>query len=428
MESMRRTPISIAIALTAILVVLRPMVWAQPEPGPANGPPSAATVPAASDEMPRNPLTLYFLGQPLPELAPAPTALPDPDLADAPRTLDGPPCNPAVPSPVPVSPLKPQLGTVPGYLGSAGGGGGLGMAFSPVVGHIPYSGGYSDAEFFNSGVKGQNAHLGYFQQNLNFLMPIWQSSTDEFYADGRVGVETFSTNAILPSTQQPFPSDLWNIGLGTGYRHLFDNGWTSGGSISVGSASDQPFHSIREMTISASVFTRVPSGDRNAWVFGAAMSSNSQVLPYIPIPFAAYLYNPSKDFQAMLGFPFANVIYRPVENLTLSMSYALLTNFHVRATYQIARSWSVFAGLEFDNENYWLADRQATDQLFFYYNDRLSAGSQIVFSRNVLLQFSGGYIFDRYYFEGTSFTSGQNFNRVSIEPGAFLAAHLQVRF
>ena len=332
------------------------------------------------------------------------------------------------PSPVPVSPLKPQLGTAPGYLGSAGGGGGLGMAFSPKVGIIPVSGGYSAAEFFNAGVKGQNASLGYFQQNLNFLTPIWQCSTDEWYADGHVGVETFNTNAILPSTQQPFPSDLWNIGLGTGYRHLFDNGWISGGSVSVGSASDQPFHSIREMTVSTTGFTRMPSGDRNAWVFGAAMSSNSQVLPYIPIPFAAYLYNPNKDFQAMIGFPFANMVYRPVENLTLMMSYALLTNFHVRATYQIAKSWSVYTALDFDNENYWLANRPATDQRFFYYNDRLSAGSQVVFSRNVLLQFSAGYIFDRYYFESSSATSNTDFNRVNIEPGAFIQAHVQVRF
>lgn len=382
---------------------------------------------------PRSPLSMIFLGQPLPtEELPAPTPLADPNLPaalplpDAPPALDCPPGGPAAASPVPASPLKPQLGTVPGYLGSSSGGP-MGMAFSPVVGHIPVSGSYQALEFFNAPVKGQNAHLGYFQQDLNFLAPIWQSATDEFYTDGRVGVESFDSNAILPSSQQPFPADLWNIALGTGYRHLFDNGNIGGASVSVGSASDQPFHSIREMTISATGFVRKPSGDRNAWVYGVAMSSNSQVLPYIPIPFAAYLYNPNDNFQAMLGFPFADVIYRPIDKLTLSMSYALLTNFHVHATYQIARPWSVFGGLDFDSENYWLADRTDTNQRFFYYNDRLSAGSRFVINRRALLQFSGGYVFDRFYFEGDNFLN-QSYNRVRIAPGGFIEARFQMRF
>lgn len=405
-----------------LLVSLRPTTWAQTGPVP----------PADSEAAPRSPLTFVFLGKPVPEptpsgdVLPPPTPIPEFEGPAPSGTLDGPPCDPTAPTPVPVSPLQPQLGTVPGYLGSAGGGP-LGMAFSPVVGHIPVSGGYQVLGFFNSPVQAQNAHLGYVQQDLNFLTPIWQNSTDEFYADGRVGVETFNTNAVLPNTQQPFPSDLWNVSLGTGYRHLFDNGWTGGGAISIGSASDQPFNSIREMTISVTAFARMPSGDRNAWVFGAAMSSNSQVLPYIPIPFVAYLYNPNNNFQAMLGFPFATVIYRPIENLTLSMSYAILTNFHTRATYRLAKSWSVFAALDFDSENYWLADRPVENQRFFYYNDRLSTGSQVVLARNALLQFSGGYVFDRFYFEGTSFTD-QSFNRVRIGPGAFLEARIQVRF
>ena len=121
------------------------------------------------------------------------------------------------------------------------------------------------------------------------------------------------------------------------------------------------------------------------------------------------------------------MIYRPIENLTLSMSYALLTNFHTRAIYRIGQVVERLHRPRFRQRKL-LARRPAgRDQRFFYYNDRLSAGSQVVFSRNVLLQISGGYIFDRFYFEGTSFTD-QNFNRVRIGAGAFLEARIQVRF
>ena len=74
--------------------------------------------------------------------------------------------------------------------------------------------------------------------------------------------EIIQTEAILPDTGRPFPTELWNVGLGTSYQHLFDNGWTGGRSISLGSASDQPFYSLREATVMASGFLRVPQGER----------------------------------------------------------------------------------------------------------------------------------------------------------------------
>ena len=157
------------------------------------------------------------------------------------------------------------------------------------------------------------------------------------------------------------------------------------------------------------------------------MSSNSQVLPYVPIPFVAYLYAPSRQFQALIGFPFANVVYRPFDNLTLVASYALLTNFHARAAYRLTKQWNVYTGLDFNNENYFRAERVDVNQRLFYYNDRLSTGTQYAFSRNALLEFSGGYVFDRFYFEGKSFTD-QGFNHLRIDPGAFVGARFQVRF
>jgi hypothetical protein len=308
-----------------------------------------------------------------------------------------------------------------------GGGRGLGTVLNPVVGRVPLSGGYQAVGFFDAAVRGQDTHLGYLQQDLNVLTPIWQDVRNELYATARVGVESFFTQAVLPNTGRPFPAELWNVSLGTGYRHLFDNGWIGGGSVSVGSASDKPFHSIDEMTVSASATLRVPRGDRDAWVFGVNLSSNSQVLPFVPIPFVAYLYNPSDRFQALVGFPFASVTYRPWDDLTLSASYALLTTFHARVSYRVAPPVSVFCALDFDNENYYLADRTDSNQRFFNYSDRLSGGVQVVLARQALLEVSGGYVFDRVFFEGTGGTD-QSFNHVGVAPGAFLGAKLQIRY
>lgn len=107
------------------------------------------------------------------------------------------------------------------------------MGMGGFGGRMPYLGGYQGAEFFNSLVHDQNAHLGYYQQSLSALTPIWQDRNNVIMGTALVGVESFDTNAILPDTRQPFPSDLWNVNLGGNYRHLFDNGWVAGGGVSI---------------------------------------------------------------------------------------------------------------------------------------------------------------------------------------------------
>src|SRR5262249_6539956 len=114
-----------------------------------------------------------------------------------------------------------------------------------------------------------------------------------------------------------FPDDLWNVHVGTSYRHLFSNGWVGGGNVTVGSASDKPFHSFDEMVVGASSFLRVPQGEHNAWLFSLNYSTNREFLNGIPLPGAAYFYAPTDWFQATIGLPFASMTIRPLEDLTL---------------------------------------------------------------------------------------------------------------
>jgi hypothetical protein len=43
------------------------------------------------------------------------------------------------------------------------------------------------------------------------------------------------------------------------------------------------------------------------------------------------------------------------------------------------------------------------------------------------LDFSGGYVFDRFYFEGAKY-SDNGFNRVDVGNGAFVAVRVGVRY
>jgi hypothetical protein len=304
------------------------------------------------------------------------------------------------------------------------GGGPFGLMSDPVLGRLTPRADYRVTWFPDQFVPGQGTHLGFVQEDLNLSTPLWQDAHNEWSASVHVRNEIYHTDGtILPSPPQPFPDELWNVRFGTSYRHLFDNGWIAGAAVSVGSASDQPFHSINVMTAGVNAFLRIPSCDHNAWLFTLSYSANGELA--FPIPGVAYLWQPSDQLRMNIGLPF-QVMYRPVENLTLDASYMLLTTVHARATYRVLPALRVYGAFSVNNESYFLADSPDSRDRFFYYDDRLTAGLQWVFNRHAVLDLSGGYAFNRYYFEGRSFSDRSD--RVDVGNTPFVSLQLQTRW
>lgn len=322
------------------------------------------------------------------------------------------------------SPAGRKGGPPPGM----GGSGPAALLTSPVVGQLSSSAQYQAIWLPSADVSGQPTDLAMLQQDITALSPIRQSETDEWSLFTNIRAETFDTGAILPTTRQPFPTDLWNIRLGTTYRHRFANDWIGGAMVTIGSASDEPFHGIAEMTLGASVFARVPQGERNSWLFSLNYFTNSQVLYGIPLPGVAYTFVPSDRFQATLGLPFTMVMARPADRWMIMMTYGVLTTVQARIVYQPIGPLRFYVGYAWDNENYFRVDRITIDQRLYYYDMRLTAGVVAPLGRRAMLDLSGGYVFDRYYFEGEQGFRDQNFNRVDLANTALVGLRAELRF
>ena len=305
-----------------------------------------------------------------------------------------------------------------------------GMPFGPGMGGQSGGGpGYGALWIPAQAVRNQATDLGMEMQDVSLMFPIWKSGPDGIMWTTNVRWEMFQTDAILPDSHQAFPKDLWNIRLGTMYGHEFVNGWKGGAMVNVGSASDEPFHSFNETTVSVMGFLRVPQGEHNAWMFTLMYSTNSQVLYGIPIPGVSYFYAPSDAFQATIGFPFASVKYHPCDAWRFEFTYGLLTNIHVRAVYKPVRCVECYAGFDWSNESYLLADRANDQDRFYYYDKRVAAGVKWDICRHASADLSGGYAFDRYYFQGHDrgfVITGPD--RVDVGNGPFVAARLTARF
>ncbi|MBV9123705.1 MAG: hypothetical protein JO112_10145 [Planctomycetes bacterium] len=368
------------------------------------------------------PLAAWSQGETTPSAHPAPAPVDgkvEQAAATPPVLEEGPPPSPApTPGPGETQPKVPDPEVSPYSPG------GFASILGPPVGHLVPRADYRVYWFPDEGVKGQPTDLGYVEQNFSASVPVWQNSQNDWALTTNVRSEIFHTGAILPNTVQSFPDDLWSVRFGTAYRHLFDNDWIAGGGVSVGTASDKPFGGHDAVTVGLNTFLRLPQGEHNAWLFSLNYSSNSE-LPF-PIPGVAYVWQPSEDFRANIGLPF-QLWYRPMEDLTLDFSYMLLRTVHARATYRLLPRWRVYTAFDWSNESYYLAERPSQDDRFFYYDKRLTSGVQWILARQASLDFFGGYVFDRFYFEGRSY-SDRNFNRMDVGNGPFVGMRLDVRF
>jgi hypothetical protein len=290
--------------------------------------------------------------------------------------------------------------------------------------HTPLAPSYRVTWMPSEDVIGQNTHLSVVRQDFRLLVPVWKDECSMLGLTTTVRNVINETDAILPDTHQAFPSTLWDVRFGLDYKHVFANGWTAGAAVSFGSASDKPFHTIDEMTASVSAFLRIPSGEHNAWIFSLMYSPTGEV-PY-PLPGIAYYWQPSDSFNAMIGVPF-KLQWRPTEDWLLEASYVPILTVKAKVTYHVWGGVFLYASYDMGNESYFLADRQDVHDRFTYHDQRVTSGLKLDFGRHFLVDLYGGYAFDRYYFEGHSYSDTHQ-NRVDIGDGPFLGLMLEWRF
>jgi hypothetical protein len=299
------------------------------------------------------------------------------------------------------------------------------LSQTPQPGHLaPFTALYRATWFPDTGVAGQNTNLGLVRQEIGTTCPLWKDECDMVGLTTNVRSLLFHTLAVLPQTQTPFPQELWDIRFGLNYKHTFDNGWSAGATINFGSASDKPFHSVDELTAGIMGFLRIPVGEHNAWLFSLMYSPTGEVS--FPIPGVAFYWQPSDTFNATIGVPF-KLEWKPVDGMLLEASYMPLTTVRVQGRYRVWGGVSVYAGYENNNEAYFLADRADTNDRFFVFDQRVTAGVKMEFGPHAVLDLSSGYSFDRHFFEAHSINDAGS-NRVDVGDTPFLSLMFQIRY
>jgi len=299
--------------------------------------------------------------------------------------------------------------------------------FGPPMGGLKPMMSYKATVYGDENVDQQNKGLKLTEHNAVLFSPISQDDRHEWSAAANLRAHDLQTDAILPDTGGKFPATLWDTRVGTLYRQRFDNGWTGGGAVSLGSASDRPFASSKEMELQATVFTRIPDGGKNAWLLLLSYSNNREFMNNIPLPSLGYWFEPTESYRIILGIPFVMLEIKPVKNLTLEFFYLPVRTVHAGVSYRIAGPFKIYTAFDWRHESWFRSDRTDDDYRLFYYEKRGTAGVEWELAKGMTLDLSGGYSFDRFYFEGKDY-GDRGRNRLDVNNGPFASVRLGYRF
>ena len=280
---------------------------------------------------------------------------------------------------------------------------------------------YSIDHKFHQGISDQPTDFSVTEHYLS--VPGYRSLSEdhEFFVGASLSVLDVDTEAMFPNTADSFPEYFANPQLRLAYKERIEGNKIWGTSLTIGSPSDRPFASIHEVSLSATAFLRLPVDQSDdAWILLLNFANDRSFLQYVPLPGIAYVHRPSEDFMAYLGVPFIYVKYNPAPRWTLRASYVIPRTVHANVSYELSEELTLHGGFDWSSNTFFRHDRRDDDDRLFYYDKTLSAGIRWDITNDLYVDFSAGYCFDRFFFEGEDYDD-RSFNRINIGDGPFVA-------
>lgn len=303
----------------------------------------------------------------------------------------------------------------------------IGDWFNPRFGQLRIAGDYAVKHWCQQGIDQTDTSMHITSHDAQFSVPIFQNQRQELSARARVGVWDIEGGAMLPDKGIEFPDDLWDVAFGATYRWKLENDWIAGIDGEIGSASDKPFHSEDEWLIRGTGWLMVPTEGRDAWLFFLSYSNTRDFLPHAPLPGAAYSWHVNDKLHWLVGFPYTRLSWEPIDRLELEASYFFPRTIHARIGYRVLENVKVYGGYDWDYEQWFRAGRSDYEDGIFYYEQRVSTGVRWEITDSIYVDASGGYAFDRMFFEGEDYDD-RGTDRINIGDGLFVGVKAGIRF
>lgn len=274
---------------------------------------------------------------------------------------------------------------------------------------------YDVRHYPRGGVSGKRGRLDMTRHH--FAAGIMDSDESAMGINTRINWLQLSSDATLPDGRK-LPSNLMDVQVEV-FVPWFPP--LSEFSIAFGSASDKPFASGDEMFVDITWLAPPISGNDGQFLFLINWNTNREFFNGVPLPGLAYRYHDEDvdNLKLVLGFPYSAVRWKATDWLQINAEYEFPRTVHTRVDFLLDHNVRLYGGFDWTNERFALHDRMEKDDRLFYYEKRLTAGARWNISDEMFIDVSGGWAFDRMFFEGRGYDDRDD-NRLDIKDGPFI--------
>jgi hypothetical protein len=288
---------------------------------------------------------------------------------------------------------------------------------------------YRFTTFLDQPVGGQTGSMNMMQHDFRLRVPLDANERRAWALHTRLRLLDIDTGVRLPDTGEKFPGMLSDIRVGATYKTELDNGMTGGAIFRVRFAQRQ---AVRQRRRDPGQRVGLPAhpARRAIRVAGAGelTPTTATFLANVPIPGFAYAYQPRPRTQRWLrGIPFSMVRWRPADRWTVEGSFFIPRTAFAKLSYQLTDPLQLYAAFDWTNQRYFRHERRDDDDRLFYFQKRALAGARWQFDPDCFLDLSGGWAFDRFWFEGEDY-GDRGDNRIDISDGPVMQMRFVLKF
>jgi hypothetical protein len=237
----------------------------------------------------------------------------------------------------------------------------------------------------------------------------------------------------LPLTGE-LPDRVQDLRVGGFWRHAPAAGRTVFGlDAEMASPSDRPYSGSEVLSISATGFAALPSGERDAWLIGLRYDSNRSFLPGVPLPAVSYRIDRGPEWTAIIGLPVTSIEGSLAPELRGLLLWSLIDVFRAELQWipgteqrPFLAPWIVSTGFSQTGETWLRADRPDEDRRIQYRTMRAFVAADYQPFPGNRVRLSGGWIPYRTISESESVFDTDN--RIGLRPSWFTSVALRLAY
>ncbi len=263
------------------------------------------------------------------------------------------------------------------------------------------------------------------RENARFVVA--KTDKDTWSVNQRFGVFTVGDSLSIPGVAT-VPGDLYTLEMGGGYSHRLGAGREIGLNANVGSDSDRLFNSIHETAFRVTASYRLPSREKNAWLFFLNYSNNRHFLNNVPLPGVAYSFVSERaHLDGMIGFPFLALRWQPTEDWTGQLSLFGPRNLTAEVSRRVAATLRGYSLFQWGSPEWMTINRSDTSNRLFFDRKKVGLGLRSPLPYGLLVDVSGGRQFDQHFFINDS-SSYKDVPTAGLPPAWYIDIRLAWRF